>query len=164
VFCCAVSGAQTFLPADGRVNARGLVGTAVALPPPQEVAVKRRAIGCALTAAFVMALGSTTPGSAADVVDIRLNGMYFSEPATVRLMVAVEPHEANRVLSVEADSEDLYRASEITLSGADEKRLHAVAFKNLTAGHYVLRAEVRSSSGVRGMAVREVVVTGVGLK
>jgi hypothetical protein len=58
----------------------------------------------------------------------------------------------------------MYRASEITLSGADEKRLHALAFKNLTAGHYVLRAEVRSASGVRGMATRKVVVTGVGLQ
>jgi hypothetical protein len=111
-----------------------------------------------------MVLGSTTPGSASDVVEIVLNGTYFSEPATVRFMVAVEPHEANRVLWIEADSADLYRASEITLSGADEKRLHTLAFKNLTAGRYLLRAEVRSSSGVRGLATREVVVTGMGVQ
>jgi len=126
--------------------------------------VRRRAIGYALTAAFVTALGSTTPGSASDVVEIVLNGTYFSEPATVRFMVAVEPHEANRVLWIEADSADLYRASEIRLSGAGEKRLHTLTFQNLTAGHYLLRAEVRSSSGVRGTATREVVVTGVGLQ
>ncbi len=126
--------------------------------------MKRRAIGCALSAAFVLAIGSTTPGSAADVVEILLNGTYFSEPATVRFMVAVEPHQANRVLWIEADSADLYRASEITLSGAGEKRMHTLAFKNLTAGHYTLRAEVRSTSGVRGMATREVVVTGSGLQ
>jgi hypothetical protein len=149
---------------NGRVSIRGPVGTVVALPPPQEVAVRRRAIACILSAAFVLAIGSTTPGSAADVVEIRLNGTYFSEPATVRFMVAVEPHEANRVLWIEADSADLYRASEISLSGVDEKRLHTLSFKNLTAGHYTLRAEVRSSSGVRGMATREVVVTGVGLQ
>lgn len=126
--------------------------------------MRRRAISCALSAAFVMVLGSTTPGSASDVVEIVLNGTYFSEPATVRFMVAVEPHEANRVLWIEADSADLYRASEITLSGADEKRLHTLAFKNLTAGRYLLRAEVRSSSGVRGLATREVVVTGMGVQ
>lgn len=124
--------------------------------------MRRRAICCVLSAVFVSVIGSTTPGSAADVVQIRLNGTYFSEPATVRFMVAVEPHEANRVLWIEADSIDLYRASEVSLSGAGEKRLHTLAFKNLTAGHYTLRAEVRSSSGVRGQATREVVVTGVG--
>ncbi len=112
--------------------------------------MKRRAMGCAATAAFVIALGSTTPGSAADVVEIRLNGTYFSEPATVRFMVALEPHDANRVLWIEADSADLYLASEIALGGRHDKRLHALAFKNLMAGHYTLRAEVRSSSGVRG--------------
>jgi hypothetical protein len=126
--------------------------------------VRRRAICCVLSAVFVIVIGSTTPGSAADVVQIRLNGTYFSEPATVRFMVAVEPHEANRVLWIEADSTDLYRASEVSLNGAGEKRLHTLAFKNLTAGHYTLRAEVRSSSGVRGQATREVVVTGVGLQ
>ncbi len=124
--------------------------------------MKRCAIGCAATAAFVIALGSTTPGSAADVVEILLNGTYFSEPATVRFMVAVEPDAANRVLWIEADSADLYRASEIALVGKGEKRLHTLAFKNLTAGHYTLKAEVRSSAGVRGMATREVVVTGIG--
>lgn len=124
----------------------------------------RHAIGCAATAAFVLALGSTTPGSAADVVEILLNGTYFSEPATVRFMVAVEPNADNRVLWIEADSADLYRGSEIALVGKNEKRLHALSFKNLTAGHYTLRAEVRSSTGVRGLATREVVVTGAGLR
>jgi len=104
------------------------------------------------------------PGSAADVVEILLHGTYFSEPATVRFVVAVEPHEANRVLWIEADSADLYRGSEIALSGKGEKRLHSMVFKNLTAGHYTVRAEVRSSSGVRGMATREVVVTGAGMQ
>lgn len=113
---------------------------------------------------FVLAAGASAPGSAAEVVEIRLNGIYFAEPATVRFMVAVEPDKANRSLRIEAESGDLYRASEIALGGAGEKRLHQLVFKNLTAGHYTLKAEVRSSSGVRGMATREVVVTGAGLQ
>lgn len=88
----------------------------------------------------------------------------IAEPATVRFMVAVEQDKANRSLCIEAESGDLYRASEIALGGAGEKRLHQLMFKNLTAGHYTLKAEVRSSSGVRGMATREVVVTGAGLQ
>jgi hypothetical protein len=126
--------------------------------------VKRRAVAWILSPLFVLAAGATIPGRAADVVEIVLHGTYFSEPATVRFMVAVEPNDANRSLWIEADSADLYRASEIALSGAREKRLHPIVFKNLSAGYYTLRAEVRSSTSVRGMVTREVVVTGVGLQ
>ncbi|OFW05012.1 MAG: hypothetical protein A3I61_19065 [Acidobacteria bacterium RIFCSPLOWO2_02_FULL_68_18] len=123
-----------------------------------------RTIARTLTLLLVVAAVASTPGSAADVVDIRLHGTYFSEPATVQLLVAVEPNAANRVLRIEADSADLFRASEVALSGAAEKRLHIFAFKNLSAGYYTLRAEVRSSKDVRGLATREVVVTGAGLQ
>ena len=126
--------------------------------------MRRRTMAWMFGPLFVLAAGASTPGSAAMVVEIRLNGTYFAEPATVRFMVAVEPDKANRSLWIEADSGDLYRASEIALEGAGEKRLHQLVFKNLTAGHYTLKAEVRSSSGVRGMATREVVVTGTGVQ
>lgn len=126
--------------------------------------MKRRTLVGSLSLLLVLAVGATMPGRAASVVEIVLHGTYFSEPATVRFMVAVEPNEANRSLWIEADSTDLYRASEIALSGASEKRLHPIVFKNLSAGYYTLRAEVRSSTGVRGMITREVVVTGVGLQ
>ena len=112
---------------------------------------------------LVLAAGANAPGTAASVLDITLRGAYFSEPATVQFTVAVEPNDANRTLRIEAESEGLYRASEIPLSGANEKRLHQIMFKNLTAGHYSLRVQVRSSTGVRGMATRELVVTGVAL-
>lgn len=126
--------------------------------------MKRRAITWTLGLSFIFGAGLSTRGSAADVVEIVLNGTYFAEPATVRFMVAVEPDKANRTLWIEADSGDLYRASEIALNGASEKRLHQLTFKNLTAGYYTLKAEVHSSTGVRGMAMREVVVTGAGLQ
>ena len=126
--------------------------------------MRRRTIAWILGPLFVLAAGATMPGRAAEVVEIVLHGTYFSEPATVQFMVAVEPNEANRSLWIEADSADLYRASEITLSGAGDRRLHPIVFKNLSAGYYTLRAEVRSSSGVRGMVTREMVVTGIGLQ
>ena len=108
--------------------------------------------------------GANAPGTAVSVLDIALKGAYFSEPATVRFTVAVEPNDANRTLRIEAESEGLYRASEIPLNGANEKRVHQIMFKNLTAGHYSLRAQLRSSTGVRGVATREIVVTGIGLQ
>jgi hypothetical protein len=137
-------------------------GTLVALQRRQEDTVKR---GIVAGIVFVgVLLTSVIPGGARDVVEIRLYGHYFAEPATVRITVAVEPDAENRALRIEADSGDLFRASDITLDGADEKRLHSLEFKNLPAGYYTLRAEVRSSTAVRGMAMQEVVVTGSGVR
>ena len=60
------------------------------------------------------------------------------------------------------DGERLFRASQLALAGADEKRIHAVEFKNLPAGNYTLRAEVLGADDVRGMAEQELVVSGAG--
>jgi hypothetical protein len=103
-----------------------------------------------------------SPAVTEEVVEIQLRGHYFNEPATLNITVTVAPHELNRFLRIEADSVNLFRSSVITLSGENEKRLHNIVFKNLPAGAYVLRAEVMSSSAVRGMAEQEVIVTGGG--
>ena len=114
-----------------------------------------------LSAATLISLASV--GSrAADVVEIRVYGHYFSEPATVRLMVTVEPDKDNRTLRIEADGDRLFRSTEVILEGLAEKRLHTVEFKNLPAGSYEVRAEVLSASDVRGMASQAVMVMGVG--
>jgi hypothetical protein len=134
----------------------------VAAADGQEAVMRYRAASWVLGPLLVLAAGASTPGSAANTVDIVLHGAYFSEPATVQFTVAVEPNEANRTLRIEVDSGNLYRASEIALSGGGEKRLHSLAFKNLTAGHYALRAEVRSSTAVRGVAMRDIRVIGAG--
>jgi hypothetical protein len=126
--------------------------------------VKRPTVAGIFFATLIAVTNTSGPSDAQDVVDIVLHGKYFSEPATVRFMVAVEPGEKNRTLRVEADSTDMFRASEITLDGADEKRLHTVTFKNLAAGHYMLRAHVLSTSEVLGTAEDDVVVTGMGLR
>jgi hypothetical protein len=100
------------------------------------------------------------PGDAAEVVRIIIDRSYFSAPATVRFLIAVEPNEENRFLWVEAESADLYRASEAPLSGAREKRLHGFVFTSLPEGEYMLRVQVRSISAVRGLATRSIVVVG----
>jgi hypothetical protein len=124
--------------------------------------VKRRTIAWFIPVLLMTA--STVGSDARDVVEIRLNGHFFSEPATVRFLVAVEPDAENRVLRIEADGTDMFRASEVLLDGVNEKRLHAFTFKNLAAGHYTLRAHVLSSTEVRGMATNEMTVTGMGLR
>jgi hypothetical protein len=116
-----------------------------------------------ITAALTALAGTTVIRTfATDVVQIRLHGHYFSEPATIEIVVAVEPDAANRTLRVEADGDRLFRSTEVNLDGESDKKLHTVEFKNLPAGSYELRAEVLSNSSVRGMATEELVVAGVG--
>jgi hypothetical protein len=110
-------------------------------------------------AAVILSAGAVTL-EGRDVVEIRLRGRYYSEPATVRVLVAVEPDDANRTLVVEADGERLFRSSEVTLEGDRDQRVHTVEFKNLPAGEYVLRAEVRSASKIRGIDEAQLLVVG----
>lgn len=123
--------------------------------------MKHRIFAWLFLGAAVMSAGAVC-GDAAEVVEIRLRGRYFMEPATVHITVAVEPDEANRSLRIEADGDQVFRASDFTLSGANEKKMHAVEFKNLPAGAYILRAQVFSSDSLRGKAEQQLVVSGGG--
>jgi len=122
--------------------------------------VKRTARLIAILTCFVTL--SAYSGSAKDILEIRLRGHYYAEPATVHITVAVEPGPDNRALLVEADGERYFRSSALTLDGENEKRLHTVEFKNLPAGSYTLRAQVRSRVDVLATASQDLVVTGIG--
>ena len=111
---------------------------------------------------IVLASAAALRVFAGDLVEIRLRGHYFSEPATVQITVAVEPDAANRVLRIEADGDRLFRSTELALSGETDKRLHTVEFKNLPAGEYELRAELFGADSMRAMATQELVVAGLG--
>jgi hypothetical protein len=124
------------------------------------IAVSRLLTSAAVLAALLAA--ASQAGHANQVVEIHLRGHFFAEPATVQITVAVEPDAHNRLLRIEADSGDFFRASELTLEGDEDKRLHSVEFKNLPAGSYVLKAEVLSTDALLGLATQELVVTGVG--
>ena len=102
--------------------------------------------------------GTSLPLRAAEVVELRVRGRYLNAPATVRMMVLVEPDATNRLLRVEADGDRMFRATSIPLDGAAEKRLHEISFRDLPAGFYTLRAAVLSSEEVRGMASERIEV------
>lgn len=114
--------------------------------------------------AFVLGLVivAAHAGLAKDILEIRLRGHYYAEPATVLITVAVEPDPRHRTLVVEADGQNYFRSSAVMLDGENEKRLHSVEFKNLPAGAYTLRAQVRSTEGVLATATQDLVVTGIG--
>ena len=116
-----------------------------------------------LSAASATLIASSTIAlGAQDVVEIRLRGRYFSEPATIHVTVAVEPDAKNRSLVIVADGDRLFRSSEIALDGDKGQRIHTMQFKNLPAGHYILRAEVRSGASLRGAAEEQLTVGGLG--
>jgi hypothetical protein len=109
-----------------------------------------------------LATGAVVAGEARDVVQIRLRGHYFVEPATVQITVAVEPAADQRLLKIAAAGDQYYRESELELLGDRDKRLHTVEFKNLPAGAYVLVAEVLSDDALLGKATQGLVVTSTG--
>jgi hypothetical protein len=113
-----------------------------------------------LTASFVALTGAA--GSAKDDVEIRLSGRFFTEPATVQMIIAVEPDAENRTLRVEADGDNMFCSTEVQLAGDKAQRLYTIQFKNLAAGDYTLRAQVLSNSEVRSQATQEILVTGDG--
>lgn len=114
----------------------------------------------AMLVAVILVCG-TLLAPAREIVEIRVRGHYYAAPATVPVVVAVEPRAENRTLVVAADGEEYFRSSEVELDGEKEKRLHSLEFRSLPAGAYILRAEVRSKSAVVATAVRELVVTGM---
>jgi hypothetical protein len=119
----------------------------------------RRITASALIAVAIAAIAATGARATA-IVEITSRGRIFAAPATVYIVVAVEPNADNRLLRVEADGDDLYRASEIVLNGNESQRLHTVTFRSLPAGTYALRAAVMSTTKVRGVTEEEIFVTG----
>ena len=100
--------------------------------------------------------------AANDVVEIRLRGRYFAEPASVQITIAVEPTAEFRRLRVEAESDEMLRSSEVTLDGAAASRIHTLEFKNLMAGDYVLTAQVYSATDLKAVATQALTVNGTG--
>jgi hypothetical protein len=96
----------------------------------------------------VVAAAAVAAGGAAlraqDPLKVQVNGHYYAEPATVDVLVAVEPSKENRVLRVEADGLDFFRASDLALAGETERKYHTVMFRNIPAGDYVIRAVLLS--------------------
>jgi hypothetical protein len=123
--------------------------------------VRRPAAWTVLAVLIIASLA--VPGSASQIVEIRLRGHYFSAPATVVVNIAIEPGVDNYRLVIEADSPKFFRSSKIELTGVDERRIHTIQFKNLPEGAYLLRAEVQSRTAVLGQASQELTVMGGGL-
>jgi hypothetical protein len=93
-------------------------------------------------AALMVLLGALTPEPAqtSGILLVRATPEVSREPAAVRLMVRVDPDEANRTLLVGVDSPDLYRSSLITVSGESARSSYWVDLSSLPAGDYTVTA------------------------
>jgi hypothetical protein len=78
----------------------------------------------------------------ADELTLRLTPRFVSAPGYLRSLIRVAPHEANRTLRVEIDSDGYYRSSDIQLDGASAPTSHFVDWKEVPAGKYDLRVSV----------------------
>ncbi len=93
------------------------------------------------------ALGGAATTSARDMVAVRVSPNISMAPATVRVVVTVEPDPENRELIVEADSGDFYTSSAVELDGSKAPRLQAFVLKELPAGQYDVAAWVVRRNG-----------------
>jgi hypothetical protein len=116
-------------------------------------------IGAALT---VLVITAGPAADASNTVRILVRSSVYRAPATVLINVRVTPDADNRFLRLEVDGELLFRASEIPLDGANAAAANWFEFRDLPAGHYQLRAELRSSQAVRAVAIQPVIVVGPG--
>jgi hypothetical protein len=91
---------------------------------------------------------------------MRVTTSNLIAPTHVKVLVFVEPHLDNRLLTIEVDGMPLYRASDITLEGAGAKRAHLLEVTGLMPGEYVIRAVVRGPSQVRAAVERPLTVFG----
>ena len=119
---------------------------------------RRIGIRAFVTIALAIGVAVTAPLLAQKQLEMRLPGHIFGSSAEVRLLLFVEPHPDNRSLVVEADGENMFTSSHISLEGGSEKRLHQVRFRSLLPGEYVVRATLRSGAGVRATIASRLVV------
>jgi hypothetical protein len=97
---------------------------------------------------------------AVDPLDVRISPRVAHAPATVQITVAIEPESSNRYAVIEAEGELFSRSSMIQLEGAESPRIHDIQYRGLPAGHYVVGVTLFSSTDVRAVERRDVIVRG----
>jgi hypothetical protein len=94
----------------------------------------------------------------AGALEVRISPRVAHAPATILIVVEIEPESSNRYAVIEADGERFSRSSTIPLEGGDSPRTHDVQYRGLPAGHYVIGVTLVGPSGVRAVERRDVIV------
>ena len=123
-------------------------GFAVAAQDAQRPSFARSSASRDTAAALAPARAAVAQADkSADELTLRLTPRFVSAPGYLRSLIRVAPHDANRVLRVEIDSESYYRSSDIQLEGASAPTSHFVDWKEVPAGKYSLIVSVMGPSG-----------------
>ena len=118
-------------------------GYAVSAQDAQRPSYVRSSASRETTAALAPARAAVAQADKpADELTLRLTPRFVSAPGYLRSLIRVAPHEANRTLRVEIDSDGYYRSSDIQLDGASAPTSHFVDWKEVPAGKYDLRVSV----------------------
>jgi hypothetical protein len=105
---------------------------------------------------------STSAGGSAPL-RLQVSPRNSFAPSYLQVLVRVEPDEANRSLTIAADSEGYYRSSEIPLEGERGPRSVLLSFREVPEGEYHVSAAVFDSRGSqRARAQQQVVVLSSG--
>src|SRR5438132_6176518 len=76
------------------------------------------------------------PVDGGERLKLAVTPMQSFAPATVRVRTRIEPSAENRILTIVADGEDLYRSSEIQLNGDQAPKTVELLFSALPGGDY----------------------------
>ena len=119
--------------------------------------MKRSNAHAAILACLVVAAPTL---NAEKAVSLRVTPHVAAAPATVSIIVTVEPDEKNRALVVEDDSEVYYRSSQIQLEGKNAARRHVLMFRGLPPGEHRVIASVHGTNGFHAVDSTTVMVVG----
>jgi hypothetical protein len=92
------------------------------------------------------------------MVAVRVSPNFSMAPATIRVVVTVEPDADNRELELVADSGVFYTSSTVQLDGGKAPRLQSFVLKELPAGNYEVSARVLQKNGDKRRASAEYLV------
>ena len=110
--------------------------------------------------AWLVAASAAGPAAATAPVTVQVTPNVSMAPATVRVVVTVEPDDRNRGLVLEADSQEFYSSSQVTLEGDRSSRVQRFTLKNLPPGTYEIRATIQRNDGDTQVANAQYLVTG----
>lgn len=84
---------------------------------------------------------------AGEALAIKVTPAQSFAPATLRVLVRVEPSADNRALEIVADSPDFYRSSLVPLDGDHAPRVMMLSFRSVPSGEYEIRGTLVGAEG-----------------
>jgi hypothetical protein len=91
-------------------------------------------------------------------LSLRVTPNVSSAPSTVIVKATVATDQANRWLTIEADSGTFYRSSSIQLDGDKAPTVTEIRLSNLPSGEYAVSAVLRNNLGEETTVRRTVLV------